>query len=49
MLTGTIEAEIGAMRRLHTIEAASNKIRGSLPDEMLDMEPNLRLNFTDNL
>lgn len=48
-LTGTIATEIGLLRRLHTIDAMGNKIRGTLPNEMMKMDPNLRLNFTNNL
>jgi hypothetical protein len=47
--TGTIPTEIGMMRILHTVNAAGNRLQGSLPNEMLHMNPNLRLNFTDNL
>lgn len=37
------------MRGLHTIEAMGNQLTGSIPNEMMGMNPNLRLNFTDNL
>jgi hypothetical protein len=47
--TGTIPTEIGVMRLLHTVNAAGNRLHGSLPNEMLQMNPNLRLNFTGNL
>ena len=48
-LTGTIATEIGIMTKLHTISAMGNQLRGTLPNEMVNMEPNLRLNFSDNL
>jgi hypothetical protein len=37
------------MSGLHTIEAMGNQLSGSIPNEMVGMNPNLRLNFTDNL
>ena len=48
-LTGTIPTEIGLMSALMTIDAHGNYIQGSIPNEMVHMNPNLRLNFTDNL
>lgn len=33
---------------MRTIDAAVNRLRGTLPSEMLGLEPNLRLNFSDN-
>lgn len=48
-LTGTIPTELGLLKKLKNIDVSSNKLEGTLPNEMLDMEPNLRLNFTDNL
>ena len=48
-LTGTIATEIGQMSALGTINIVSNKIRGTVPNEMLKLNKNLRLNFTDNL
>lgn len=48
-LTGTIPTEIGVMSALSTINAVSNQIRGTIPNEMLNLNRNLRLNFTDNL
>lgn len=48
-LTGTIATEIGQMSALGTIDIMSNKIRGTVPNEMLKLNKNLRLNFTDNL
>ena len=33
---------------MRTIDAAVNRLRGTLPNEMLGLEPNLRLNFSDN-
>jgi hypothetical protein len=48
-LTGTIATEIGQMSALGTIDIVSNKIRGTVPNEMLNLNKNLRLNFTDNL
>jgi Leucine-rich repeat (LRR) protein len=48
-LSGTIATEIGQMIRLRTIDVMANMISGSLPDEMLEMNMNLRLNFTNNL
>ena len=47
--TGTVAPELGEMTRLYTIDAMGNQLGGSLPDEMLKMNPNLRLNFSDNL
>ena len=37
------------MRSLHTIDATGNRLTGTIPDEMMGMNPNIRLNFTDNL
>lgn len=37
------------MTSLYTINAIGNRLTGTLPNEMLKMNPNLRLNFTDNL
>jgi hypothetical protein len=48
-LSGTISTEIGQMWALGTIDIVSNKIRGTVPNEMLKLNKNLRLNFTDNL
>jgi hypothetical protein len=48
-IKGAIPTEIGLMESLHTINAMSNQITGNIPNEMTDMNPNLRLNFTDNL
>ena len=48
-LSGTIGTELGLMTNLTKIDAVGNKLTGHLPDEMLNMYPNLRLNFTDNL
>ena len=48
-LTGTIATEIALMNSLHTIDAMSNQLTGPIPNEMIHMNPNLRLNFTDNL
>lgn len=48
-LTGTIATELGLMSGLHTIEAMGNLLTGTIPNEMMGMNPNLRLNFTDNL
>jgi Leucine-rich repeat (LRR) protein len=48
-ITGTIPTQIGLLRSLHTIDAMHNRISGSLPNEMLQLNRNLRLNFTDNL
>lgn len=47
--TGSIPTQIGKLRSLHTIDAMHNRISGSLPNEMLQLNRNLRLNFTDNL
>jgi len=48
-LTGTIATELGLMTSLYSCSWEGNKLTGTLPDEMLKMDPNLRLNFTDNL
>jgi Leucine-rich repeat (LRR) protein len=48
-IKGSIATEIGLMAALHTINAMSNQITGNIPNEMTNMNPNLRLNFTDNL
>lgn len=48
-LTGTIATELGSMSNLFVIDAMGNRLTGSIPDEMMGMTPNLRLNFTDNL
>jgi hypothetical protein len=48
-LSGTIATEIGQMWALESIHIVSNKIRGTVPNEMLNLNKNLRLNFTDNL
>jgi hypothetical protein len=48
-LTGTIATVIGQMSALGTINIVSNNIRGTVPNEMLKLNKNLRLNFTDNL
>jgi hypothetical protein len=48
-LTGSIATEIALMNALHTIDAMSNQLTGQIPNEMIHMNPNLRLNFTDNL
>lgn len=48
-ITGTIPTQIGLLKSLHTIDAMHNRISGSLPNEMLQLNRNLRLNFTDNL
>jgi Leucine-rich repeat (LRR) protein len=45
----TIPTEIGLLTNLYHVDAMGNQLRGSLPDEMLNMNRNLRLNFTDNL
>jgi hypothetical protein len=47
-IRGTIPTEIGTMSTLHTIDAMFNQLHGTLPDEMMQMNPNLRLNFTEN-
>jgi hypothetical protein len=48
-LTGTLATELGLMSGLHTIDAMGNLLTGTIPNEMTRMNPNLRLNFTDNL
>lgn len=48
-LTGTIPSEIGELSSLFIIEAMGNKIQGTLPTTMLNLNRNLRFNFTDNL
>jgi hypothetical protein len=48
-LTGTIATVIGQMSALGSINIVSNNIRGTVPNEMLKLNRNLRLNFTDNL
>jgi hypothetical protein len=48
-LTGTIATELGLMSALYTIDAMGNLLTGTIPNEMMGMNPNLRLNFTDNL
>jgi len=37
------------MSALSVIDTTSNQIRGTVPNEMLNMNKNLRLNFTNNL
>jgi len=49
LIMGTIPSEIGLLSELHTIDAMHNKLSGTLPETMLTLNPNLRLNFTDNL
>jgi hypothetical protein len=46
---GTIPTEIGLLTNLYHIAGEGNRLRGSLPNEMLNMNRNLRLNFTNNL
>jgi hypothetical protein len=48
-LTGTIPTELGTMSALLTIDAYGNRLEGTIPNEMVKMNPNLRLNFTNNL
>lgn len=47
--SGTIPSEIGELESLFIIDAMSNQLRGTLPIEMLQLNRNLRFNFTDNL
>jgi Leucine-rich repeat (LRR) protein len=46
---GTIATQIGHLTAMHTLKAMSNQLGGTLPTEMLKLNPNLRLNLTDNL
>jgi Leucine-rich repeat (LRR) protein len=48
-LTGTIPREIAKCSHLERVNLQSNWIRGTLPSEMSRMNPNLELNFTNNL
>jgi hypothetical protein len=48
-IEGTIPTEFGVMSFLSTIDAMDNQLEGTIPSEMVKMNPNLRLNFTDNL
>ena len=48
-LEGAVPPEIGTMSKLKRLDAMGNRLAGSLPDEMNQMNPNLELNFTNNL
>jgi hypothetical protein len=48
-MTGTIATELGLLTKLQYLDLTTNSLRGTMPNEMLKMHPNLRLNFTGNL
>jgi hypothetical protein len=48
-LSGKVPAEIGKLSRLARLQATGNKFTGTLPTEINAMNPEVQLNFTNNL
>ena len=48
LLRGNIPSTIGKMTKLQSLDLHGNDLTGNLPTEMRRMQPDLKLNLTDN-